>query len=229
MQKGGVLHRERLISAGVVVGLLCHFLPTPLRADPISKIIGSWTGTQTVLGLQTLSFTAEVTRFEGAGFRYVVFYSSGESQEFQHSASGAATGVFRRAGQVSATSTGVWSVAGDSISVNYQDTVSVYANDVFDYFTNRVRTATVPITNSTMLQFTGTSTPGGPFTVTATKVASAPTTNVVLTVEKAGRLTNAWEAIPITSIMNTPSGELNIGALTNTNEFYRLKIRTVIE
>jgi hypothetical protein len=62
------------------------------------------------------------------------------------------------------------------------------------------------------------------------RVASVPlATSVLLTVEKTTNLSNGWQVTPITTSMITPSGELNVGALTNTNEFYRLRIRTAFE
>lgn len=62
------------------------------------------------------------------------------------------------------------------------------------------------------------------------RVASVPVaTSVILTVEKSTNLSSGWEFTPITTSMITPSGELNVGALTNTNGFYRLKIRTAVE
>ncbi len=50
-------------------------------------------------------------------------------------------------------------------------------------------------------------------------VAAAPITNVILTVEKSTNLTGPWLF----------DREINVGPMTNTNEFYRLKIRTVVE
>jgi len=59
------------------------------------------------------------------------------------------------------------------------------------------------------------------------RVAStASTPSVVLTVEKTTGLSGQWEFTPITADMITPAGELSVGPMTNTNEFYRLKIRT---
>ncbi len=60
-------------------------------------------------------------------------------------------------------------------------------------------------------------------------VAATPSTNVILTVEKTTSLSNGWQIAPVTSNMITPAGELDLGAITNTNEFYRLKIRTTVE
>lgn len=60
-------------------------------------------------------------------------------------------------------------------------------------------------------------------------VASAPITRVILTVETTTNLSSHWQTSPITADMITPAGELNIGALTNTNKFYRLNIRAVVE
>ncbi len=52
------------------------------------------------------------------------------------------------------------------------------------------------------------------------RVASvAPTPGVVLTVEKTTSLSGQWRF----------DREINVGPMTNTNEFYRLKIRTVVE
>jgi hypothetical protein len=52
-------------------------------------------------------------------------------------------------------------------------------------------------------------------------VPSAPTpiTNVILTVEKTTNLSGQWRF----------DREINVGPMTNPNEFYRLKIRTVVE
>ncbi len=50
-------------------------------------------------------------------------------------------------------------------------------------------------------------------------VAPLPTSNVVLTVEKATSLSGPWQF----------DREINVGPMTNTKEFYRLKIRTVVE
>ena len=46
-----------------------------------------------------------------------------------------------------------------------------------------------------------------------------PTTNVILTVETTTNLSGQWQF----------DREINIGPMTNTNEFYRLKIRTVVK
>ena len=46
-----------------------------------------------------------------------------------------------------------------------------------------------------------------------------PTTNVILTVEKTTSLSGQWQF----------DREINVGPMTNTNEFYRLKIRTEVE
>ena len=48
---------------------------------------------------------------------------------------------------------------------------------------------------------------------------SAPVTNVILTVEEAATLSGDWQFVT----------EINVGPMTNTSEFYRLKIRTVVE
>jgi sulfatase modifying factor 1 len=50
------------------------------------------------------------------------------------------------------------------------------------------------------------------------RVASVPA-NVILTVEKATNLSGQWQF----------DRDINVGSMTNTNEFYRLKIRTVVE
>jgi hypothetical protein len=59
----------------------------------------------------------------------------------------------------------------------------------------------------------------------------APTlpTNVMLTLEKTTDLSSGWQTAPVTSNMITPAGELDLGAMTSTHEFYRLKIRTTVE
>ena len=60
--------------------------------------------------------------------------------------------------------------------------------------------------------------------------SSAPTGPVILTVEKTtALLSRQWTPVPITANMITPEGELNVGALTNTHEFYRLKGRIEAE
>jgi sulfatase modifying factor 1 len=54
------------------------------------------------------------------------------------------------------------------------------------------------------------------------RVASAlnlPTTNVILSVKKTSSLNNPWQL----------DREINVGPMTNTNEFYKLEIRTVVE
>lgn len=61
------------------------------------------------------------------------------------------------------------------------------------------------------------------------RVTSAFSTNVILTLQKTTNLSSQWQFVPITTGMITPAGELNVGALTNTNEFYRLKIRTAVQ
>ena len=53
--------------------------------------------------------------------------------------------------------------------------------------------------------------------------------DVIITVEKTASVSGQWEFTPITADMITPAGELNVGPVTNTHEFYRLKIRTVVE
>lgn len=55
------------------------------------------------------------------------------------------------------------------------------------------------------------------------------TTNVILTLQTSTNLANPWQAMPVTAGMITPAGELNVGSLTNTNTFYRLKIRTAVQ
>ena len=50
-------------------------------------------------------------------------------------------------------------------------------------------------------------------------VAPMPITNIILTVEKTTNLSGQWQF----------DREINVGPMTNTNEFYRLKIRTVVE
>jgi hypothetical protein len=55
------------------------------------------------------------------------------------------------------------------------------------------------------------------------------TTNAILTLQTSTNLTSPWQNMPVTTDMITPSGELNVGALTNTNTFYRLKIRTATQ
>jgi sulfatase modifying factor 1 len=49
--------------------------------------------------------------------------------------------------------------------------------------------------------------------------AAPPITNVILSVEKTTNLSGQWQF----------DSEINAGPMTNTNEFYRLKIRTVVE
>jgi sulfatase modifying factor 1 len=49
--------------------------------------------------------------------------------------------------------------------------------------------------------------------------ASNSSTNIVLTVEKSTALSGPWRV----------DRDINVGPMTNTNEFYRLKIRTVVE
>ncbi len=67
------------------------------------------------------------------------------------------------------------------------------------------------------------------FRVASLSAAPVPVTNVILTVEKTINLSGQWQLAPITSNMITPAGELDLGAMTNASEFYRLKIRTVVE
>ena len=62
------------------------------------------------------------------------------------------------------------------------------------------------------------------------RIASMPlATNAIIALEKTSNLSGQWEFAPITADMITPAGELNVGPLTNPNEFYRLKIRTEVE
>lgn len=61
------------------------------------------------------------------------------------------------------------------------------------------------------------------------RVTSAISTNVILSLQKSTNLSGPWQFMPVTAGMITPAGELNVGALTNTNAFYRLKIRTAVE
>lgn len=51
------------------------------------------------------------------------------------------------------------------------------------------------------------------------RVASAASTNIILTVEKSTNLSGQWQF----------DRDINVGPMTNTNEFYRLKIRTVVD
>ena len=64
-------------------------------------------------------------------------------------------------------------------------------------------------------------TPEGFFDDLGFRVATAPPpiTNVILSVEKTTNLSGQWQF----------DSEINAGPMTNTNEFYRLKIRTVVE
>ena len=71
--------------------------------------------------------------------------------------------------------------------------------------------------------------PSSEFAVGFRAASGAPTPSAVLTVEKTTSLSGQWEFAPITADMITPAGELNVGPVTNTDEFYRLKIRTVVE
>jgi sulfatase modifying factor 1 len=57
------------------------------------------------------------------------------------------------------------------------------------------------------------------FRVASVLSAPTPITNVILTVEKTTNLSGQWQF----------DREINIGPMTNANEFYRLKIRTVVE
>lgn len=87
-----------------------------------------------------------------------------------------------------------------------------------------------PTSNVTgmLLEYTGTLVAGGSSgsarvsvgkLVVGSTTISTPTTNVILTVEKAANLSGQWQF----------DREINVGPMTNTNEFYRLKIRTVVE
>jgi formylglycine-generating enzyme required for sulfatase activity len=71
--------------------------------------------------------------------------------------------------------------------------------------------------------------PSSEFAVGFRAASGARTPSVVLTAEKTTSLLGQWEFAPITADMITPAGELNVGPMTNTDEFYRLKIRTVVE
>jgi hypothetical protein len=71
-----------------------------------------------------------------------------------------------------------------------------------------------------------------PRTETATyevNFTGLPTTNTYLSLERTGGLGGSWQSVPLNSTMITAQGELNMGALTNSNQFYRLKIRTTVE
>jgi sulfatase modifying factor 1 len=57
------------------------------------------------------------------------------------------------------------------------------------------------------------------FRVASVAGSNAPRTNVILAVKKASSLTNSWQL----------DREINVGPMTNTNEFYKLEIRTVVE
>ncbi len=54
-------------------------------------------------------------------------------------------------------------------------------------------------------------------------------TNIFLGLEKSDKLAGAWRAVNITADMVTQDGKLNIGVMTNTNEFYRLRIQAVTD
>jgi hypothetical protein len=56
-----------------------------------------------------------------------------------------------------------------------------------------------------------------------------PTTNTYLSLERTEGLGGPWQSVPLNSTMITAQGELNMGALTNSNQFYRPKIRTTVE
>jgi formylglycine-generating enzyme required for sulfatase activity len=57
----------------------------------------------------------------------------------------------------------------------------------------------------------------------------SPTTGYYLYLEKSSSLVEGWQRAPITADMLTPEGELDIGALTNTKQFYRLKTRVATD
>jgi sulfatase modifying factor 1 len=57
------------------------------------------------------------------------------------------------------------------------------------------------------------------FRVASVAGSSALMTNIILTVKKTTSLTNPWQF----------DREINVGPMTNTNEFYKLEIRTVVE
>ena len=64
----------------------------------------------------------------------------------------------------------------------------------------------------------------------AFRIASMPlATNAIIAIEKTSNLSGQWEFATITADMITPAGELNVGPMTNPEEFYRLKIRTEVE
>jgi hypothetical protein len=63
----------------------------------------------------------------------------------------------------------------------------------------------------------------------AVNVVRAPATNAILTLQTSTNLANQWSNMPVTAGMITPTGELNVGPVSNTNTFYRLKIRTTVE
>ena len=63
----------------------------------------------------------------------------------------------------------------------------------------------------------------------ATTADWPPPTSVVLSLQKTTNLSSAWQGLPITPGMMTQDGEIIVGPITNTNEFYRLKIRTVVD
>ena len=63
----------------------------------------------------------------------------------------------------------------------------------------------------------------------AVNVVRGPVTNAILTLQTSTNLANQWSNTPVTAGMITPTGELNVGPVSNTNTFYRLKIRTVVE
>lgn len=59
----------------------------------------------------------------------------------------------------------------------------------------------------------------GGFRLASVADSNALKTNVILTVKKTSSLTNSWQF----------DREINVGPMTNTNEFYKLEIRTVVE
>jgi len=63
----------------------------------------------------------------------------------------------------------------------------------------------------------------------AVNVVRALATNVILTLQTSTNLANQWSNMPVTPGMITTNGQLNVGALTNTNTFYRLNIGTVVQ
>jgi len=150
---------------------------TVRKADPVSKLFGSWTGLMAVQGRDSTRFVADFRRFETVGFQYTLTFLGDiqtEVHRFRHDDSGSVVGTAEVNGSTYMTSSGKWFVSGDSVVANYLDALS---------YTNESRTAFFTA-DGRNLTVSGSHSSAGSFLGSATKSPPAPATKAARVKEK---------------------------------------------